>query len=356
MKEEAKPTILVVDDVPSNIDVLVAILRSDYKVKAATSGERALALARASPPDLILLDIMMPGMDGYEVCRRLKADPKTSAIPVIFVTALSEEANEEEGFAAGGVDYLTKPVSPAIVRARVRTHLALHAEQQELERQVQERTKEIADTQLEIIRRLSVAAEYKDEDTGLHIIRMGHFTRIIAQRLGLDPFSLEVLYHAVPMHDVGKIGIPDRILLKPGKFDPEEWEIMKQHTTIGASIIGDHSAALLHSAKAIALTHHEKWDGSGYPQGLTGEDIPLFGRIAAIADVFDALTSKRPYKKAWPIEDAAEEIKKQSGHHFDPEVAEAFFHCLPEIIEAKHDIEKRAQCLQAEGEFFGLDV
>ena len=266
-----KPTILIVDDVPGNIDVLAAVLRGEYKIKAATSGDKALALAHTFHPELMLLDVMMPGMDGYEVCRRLKSDPRPRDIPVIFVTALSDEGNEEEGFAAGGVDYLTKPINPAIVRARVKTHLALHLQQQQLEREVQARTKEIADTQLEIIRRLSIAAEYKDEETGLHIIRMSSFTRIMAKAMGLDDGYVEILYHAAPMHDVGKIGIPDRILLKPGKHDPQEWSIMKEHASIGARIIGEHASPLLQTAKEIALTHHEKWNGSGYPQGLKGD-------------------------------------------------------------------------------------
>ena len=338
-----KPTILIVDDVPGNIDVLAAVLRGEYKIKAATSGDKALALAHTFHPELMLLDVMMPGMDGYEVCRRLKSDPRPRDIPVIFVTALSDEGNEEEGFAAGGVDYLTKPINPAIVRARVKTHLALHLQQQQLEREVQARTKEIADTQLEIIRRLSIAAEYKDEETGLHIIRMSSFTRIMAKAMGLDDGYVEILYHAAPMHDVGKIGIPDRILLKPGKHDPQEWSIMKEHASIGARIIGEHASPLLQTAKEIALTHHEKWNGSGYPQGLKGEEIPICGRIVAIADVFDALTSERPYKKAWPVEEAIKEILGASGHHFDPEVVAQFHQSLPEILEVKHAIEAQAK-------------
>lgn len=338
-----KPTILIVDDVPGNIDVLAAVLRGEYKIKAATSGDKALALAHTFHPELMLLDVMMPGMDGYEVCRRLKSDPRPRDIPVIFVTALSDEGNEEEGFAAGGVDYLTKPINPAIVRARVKTHLALHLQQQQLEREVQARTKEIADTQLEIIRRLSIAAEYKDEETGLHIIRMSSFTRIMAKAMGLDDGYVEILYHAAPMHDVGKIGIPDRILLKPGKHDPQEWSIMKEHASIGARIIGEHASPLLQTAKEIALTHHEKWNGSGYPQGLKGEEIPICGRIVAIADVFDALTSERPYKKAWPVEEAVKEILGASGHHFDPEVVAQFHQSLPEILEVKHAIEAQAK-------------
>lgn len=334
----SKAVILVVDDTPSNIDILSAILRSEYTVKAATSGEKALALALGSPLDLILLDVMMPGMDGYEVCRRLKGDPRTSSIPVIFVTALSETTSEEEGFAAGGVDYITKPVKAPIVKARVRAHLALHAQQRELERQVRERTMEIAETRLEIIRRLSRAVGYKDDESGLHILRMSRYAYILAKRLGLEATWTETLLQASPMHDVGKIGVPDKILLKPGKLNPEEWEIMKRHTLFGAEIIGEHPSLLLRMARDIALTHHEKWDGSGYPLNLRGEATPLCGRISAIADVFDALTTKRPYKEAWPVEDAVKEILSGSGTQFDPELIARFKDSLPEILEARAEI------------------
>lgn len=334
----SKAVILVVDDTPSNIDILSIILRSEYTVKAATSGEKALALALGSPLDLILLDVMMPGMDGYEVCRRLKGDPRTSSIPVIFVTALSETTSEEEGFAAGGVDYITKPVKAPIVKARVRAHLALHAQQRELERQVRERTMEIEETRLEIIRRLSRAVGYKDDESGLHILRMSRYAYILAKRLGLEATWTETLLQASPMHDVGKIGVPDKILLKPAKLNPEEWEIMKRHTLFGAEIIGEHPSLLLRMARDIALTHHEKWDGSGYPLNLRGEATPLCGRITAIADVFDALTTKRPYKEAWPIENAVKEILSGSGTQFDPDLIARFKDSLPEILEARAEI------------------
>lgn len=331
-----KQTILVVDDLPENIEILDGVLRSQYKVKAALNGEKALKIAmQPDAPDLILLDIMMPDMDGYEVCQRLKAQSCTRNIPVIFVTALGEFENEAKGFEMGAVDYITKPISPAIVRARVRTHLALYDQNRELEQKVKERTRELHATRLEIIRRLGRAAEYKDNETGLHVIRMSHYSRLIAQAAGMNKEDVELLFNAAPMHDVGKIGIPDHILRKPGKLDPEEWEIMKQHVNIGARIIGRHSSELLETARIVALTHHEKWDGSGYPRNLSGERIPVTGRIVAIADVFDALTSLRPYKEAWPIEKALTYIKEERGKHFDPTLIDCFLNVFSEILKVK---------------------
>ncbi|MBO2558051.1 response regulator [Shewanella algae] len=330
-----KATVLVVDDTPENIDILVGILGDDYKLKVAIDGPRALALAQKSPPDLILLDVMMPGMNGYEVCKRLKQEPMTSHIPVIFVTALSEVADETQGFDLGAVDYITKPVSAPIVRARVRNHLALYDQKRLLEQQVRERTRELEQTRFEIIRRLGRAAEYKDNETGLHVIRMSHYARLLAQQAKLPDNFCELLYNAAPMHDIGKIGTPDAVLKKPGKLDAEEWRIMQQHAEIGAEIIGEHPDHLLQMSRRIALTHHEKWDGSGYPNGLKGNDIPIEGRIVAIADVFDALTSIRPYKKAWSIEDTMALLESESGKHFDPELVELFKQILPQVIEVR---------------------
>ena len=331
-----KQIILVVDDVPENIEILDGILRSQYTVKAALSGEKALKIAmQIDAPDLILLDIMMPDMDGYEVCKQLKAQICTRNIPVIFVTAMGEIENEARGFELGAVDYIIKPVSPAIVRARVRTHLALYDQNRVLEQKVKERTSELHATRLEIIRRLGRAAEYKDNETGLHVIRMSHYCRLIAQNSGMKEDDVELLFNAAPMHDVGKIGIPDHILRKPGKLDPEEWEIMKQHAEIGTRIIGQHSSELLETARILALTHHEKWNGTGYPRQLRGEQIPITGRIVAIADVFDALTSVRPYKAAWPVEKAVALIKNERGEHFDPNVVDCFLNVLSEILKIK---------------------
>lgn len=316
-------TILLVDDEAANLQVLKNILETEYRLLFARDGEKALALALAEQPDLILLDVMMPGISGHQTCARLKAQDKTAHIPVIFVTALAQEDDETKGFELGAVDYLTKPVRPAIVRARVKTHLSLV------------RADELKQTRLSIVQRLGRAAEYKDNETGRHVIRMSLFSLIIGRQLGLDEHHLDDLLNAASMHDIGKIGIPDAVLLKPGKLDPDEWEIMQRHAQIGAEIIGEDGSSLLKMARDIALCHHEKWDGSGYPQGLAGEAIPLEARIVAIADVFDALTSERPYKKAWTIDDACQLIREQSGKHFDPQLVEHFFNALPEILEAR---------------------
>lgn len=317
------PTLLIVDDEPANLQVLKNILADHYRLLFARDGQRALALADSERPDLILLDVMMPEMSGYDVCRQLKATRSTAHIPVIFVTALSQVADEAQGLEAGAVDYLTKPVSPAIVRARVRTHLSLV------------HTEELKQTRLSVVQRLGRAAEYKDNETGRHVIRMSLFSQIIGRRLGLGEQHLEDLLNAAPMHDIGKIGIPDAVLLKPGKLNEDEWKIMQSHAAIGAEIIGEDGSNLLRMARDIALCHHEKWDGSGYPQGLSGADIPLEARIVALADVFDALTSERPYKKAWPVEQATALIREQSGKHFDPQLVEVFFDSLPDILPAR---------------------
>jgi putative two-component system response regulator len=314
-----RPLILAVDDEASNLQLLRQILQDHYRLLFAKDGARALELARQENPDLVLLDVMMPGMSGYEVCASLKANPETAAIPVIFVTALTDTADELEGFEAGAVDYITKPVSPPIVRARVRTHLSLV------------RMEELRATRLEIVQRLGLAAEYKDNETGLHVIRMSHFSRILGIAAGLNEVEADDLLHAAPMHDVGKIGIPDRILQKPGPLDPDEWKVMQSHVTIGAEIIGEHESGMLALASQIALTHHEKYDGSGYPNGLRGEEIPLAGRIVAIADVFDALTSKRPYKKAWTEPEALDFLREQKGRHFDPALVDLFIEQMPAV-------------------------
>jgi putative two-component system response regulator len=313
------PLILAVDDEASNLQLLRQILQDHYRLRFAKDGPRALELVREECPDLILLDVMMPGMSGYEVCAALKADPRTASVPVLFVTALTDTDDELEGFEAGAVDYITKPVSPPIVRARVRTHLSLV------------RMEELRATRLEIVQRLGLAAEYKDNETGLHVIRMSHFSRILGLAAGMSENEADDLLHAAPMHDVGKIGIPDSILQKPGPLDPDEWKIMQSHATIGAEIIGEHPNGMLALARNIALTHHEKWDGSGYPKGLAGEAIPLEGRITAIADVFDALTSVRPYKKAWSEEEALAFLVEQKGRHFDPALVDLFIGQMPAI-------------------------
>ena len=335
-KTVVKPIILVVDDIPDNIHTLSGILNDDFKIKAATSGEKALKIASTSPkPHLILLDIMMPEMDGYEVCQRLKSNPVTADIPVIFVTAKTDIVDEQKGFALGAVDYITKPVSPPIVQARVATHISLYDQNLALSTKVKQRTEALELSRLEIIRKLGRAAEYKDNETGMHVVRMSYYSKILAQQLDVSDKWVELLFQAAPMHDIGKIGIPDNILGKPGKLDADEWAIMQTHVTIGGDIIGDNESELLQLAQEIALYHHEKWDGSGYPHKLSGTDIPLSARIVAIADVFDALTSERPYKTAWPLEKAIGLIQEEAGKHFDPTLVPIFIEKLDEMLSIK---------------------
>jgi putative two-component system response regulator len=319
----SKPTLLVVDDIPENIDVLVASLRDEYSIKVALNGTRALAIAQKSPkPDLILLDVIMPDMDGYEVCRRLKADPTTAKIPVIFVTAKHDIADEERGFNLGAADYIIKPISPPLVRARIRNQIALYDQNRQLAEKVRESTRELRESQLRIIHHLGRAVEYKDNETGAHVIRMSYISRLIAQECVDDPEWVDRLFHAAPMHDVGKIGISDAILLKPGQLNSDEWTEMKKHTLFGAEILDVEGDPLLEMARTVALTHHERWDGKGYPAGLKGEEIPLEGRIVALADVIDSLLSRRPYKEAWNTEQTFNYVRDQAGRHFDPKLTE----------------------------------
>lgn len=318
-----KERLLLVDDEPANLQVLRAVLQDQYRLSFARSGSEALQLAQRDMPDLILLDVMMPQLSGFDVCKALKASPVTAAIPVIFVTALRDEVDETTGFAIGAVDYITKPISPAIVRARVKTHLNL-VQADELRR-----------TRLQVIQRLGRAAEYKDNETGLHVIRMSHYAQVLALAAGKSDSWAEQLLLAAPMHDIGKIGIPDAVLQKPGKLTDEEMQIMRRHPLIGAEIIGESDSGLLQMAQQVALYHHEKWDGSGYPYGLAAEAIPLEGRIVALADVFDALTSVRPYKKAWSVEEAMAHIHAQSGLHFDPTLVQLFAAQLPQLLQIK---------------------
>ena len=320
---DQRPRLLLVDDEPTNLQVLRHILQADYRLLFATDGERALQVAREQRPDLVLLDIMMPNMDGYAVCCALKADAATASIPVIFITALNDSQDETAGFDVGAVDYITKPVSPPVVRARVRTHLSLV------------RMDELRETRLQIVQRLGRAAEYKDNETGLHVIRMSHFSQLLALAAGCSPAWAEDLLNAAPMHDVGKIGIPDAVLRKPGPLDADEWATMRRHPEIGAEIIGEHPSGVLQLAREIALAHHEKWDGSGYPRGLAGEAIPLSARIVAIADVFDALTTRRPYKEPWPVQEAMNHIAAQAGKHFDPALVALFAPLLPQLLEIR---------------------
>ncbi len=319
-----KPRILIVDDEPANLKVMREVLGNQYRMSFAKSGAAALALLEKEQPKLILLDIMMPDMNGFEVCEILKSTPALSHIPIIFVTALGDESDEFKGFELGAVDYITKPISPAIVRARVKTHLSLVQAEQ------------LKQAHVDLVHRLGRAAEYKDTDTGEHIARMSQYSKLLALEFGMGEQQAELLRQAAPMHDVGKIGIPDAILLKPGRLTPDEFDHMKQHAAIGAQILANSPSPLLQLAHKLAIEHHEKWDGSGYPNGLKGEQISVEGRIVAIADVFDALTSKRPYKEAWGVEEALEHMQAQAGKHFDPHLINVFVNKLDAIIAIKN--------------------
>ncbi|NMG28727.1 response regulator [Aromatoleum evansii] len=360
-----EPTILIVDDTPQNLTVLGELLQPLCRVRAANSGERALRVANTAPrPDLILLDVMMPGLDGYEVLGRLREDPATRDIPVIFVTAMDAAENEERGLKLGAVDYIVKPFSPAIVLARVATHLELKrardrlsAQNNWLEREISRRMAENLLIQDLGIRALACLAEARDNETGLHIIRTQSYVETLGRHLGNHPrfaealagTQLELIVKAAPLHDIGKVGIPDSILLKPGPLDAREWEIMKTHPLIGTAAISkameealadasddvaEHAPgafAFLKVANEIAGGHHEKWDGSGYPQALEGDAIPVSARLMALADVFDALISRRVYKPPMPLEQATDIILAGRGRHFDPDVVDAFLACRDEF-------------------------
>ena len=341
-----KPTILVIDDTPENLSLMQFLLRDLYLLKGANNGERGLEIAQADPaPDLILLDVMMPGMDGHEVCLRLKQNPKTADIPVIFLTARGELEDEEMGFALGAVDYITKPISPSICLARLRTHLALKStadflrdQNAFLENEVAKRTREVNAIQDVTILAMASLAETRDADTGNHIRRTQHYVRALAWKLSAHPRfrdylsldTISMLFKSAPLHDIGKVGIPDYILLKKERLTAEEFEVMKTHTTLGRDAIASAEAALgldvdfLTLAKQIAYSHQEKWDGSGYPEGLAGDAIPIPARLMAVADVYDALISRRVYKEDMPHAKAVEIIRKASGRHFDPDVVDAF--------------------------------
>lgn len=344
--EKPIATVLVVDDTPDNLSLMGGLLRDHYQVKVANQGEKALKIAQGEqPPDLILLDIMMPGMDGYEVCRRLKANLHTRDIPVIFLTARADMEDERQGLALGAVDYITKPISPPILLARVATHLALKAsadflrdKSAYLEREVALRTLEVQAIQDVTIMAMTSLAETRNNETGNHIRRTQLYVKALAEHLRDHPrFAhvltdrmVDLLYKSAPLHDIGKIGIPDAILLKPGKLTVQEFEIMKTHTTLGRNAIEEAErrlgmrVAFLSVSKEIAYSHQEKWDGSGYPEGLKGDAIPVSARLMAVADVYDALISKRVYKPAFPHEQACAAIVKGRGTHFDPDMVDAF--------------------------------
>lgn len=334
--------VLAVDDNPTNLRVIEAMLGQLPGVESIALEDPALALdwCEENRPDLILLDYMMPGIDGLEFMRRLK---NRGELPVIMITADTEKAVRYQALELGARDFLNKPLERAEFVARVRNQLALIDAQKKLSdraawlaEEVAKATAQIVARERETVLRLSRAAEYRDPETGAHLLRMANYTRLIAQRLGLPRAQVELLFEAAPMHDIGKVGIPDAILLKPGRLDEAEFENMKRHAEIGHRILADSTADLLQAAADVAWCHHEKWDGSGYPRGLAGEAIPIAGRIVAVADVFDALTSERPYKRAWPLERARQFLLDQRGRHFDPACVDAFLAVWDEALAIHH--------------------
>ncbi|MDF1875960.1 two-component system response regulator [Sulfurimonas sp. SAG-AH-194-I05] len=355
MKKKLK-TILVVDDTPANVDVLIEVLENDYDVIPTLSGEKALEIAFKLDIDLILLDIMMPEMDGYEVSEKLKSNLKTNDIPIIFITAMHDEENIVKAYDVGGVDYITKPFRVKEVISRVAMHLnladqkntlksmkeilevqniSLEMNMQEQFNTIQNLNTEIEETQREIIYLMSEVGEKRSQETGNHVKRVANYSKILATLCNMSPHDIDLLYTASPMHDIGKVGIPDGILNKPGKLTPQEFEVMKQHSAIGYSILEHSNRKILKSARIISYQHHEKWDGTGYPQGLKGKDIHIFGRITAIADVFDALGSDRVYKRAWELDKILELFKKEKAKHFDPELIDLFFQNLDKFLEIR---------------------
>jgi len=350
--------ILIVDDELINRKVLEGLLKSfGFVCVSADSGKAALELLDPTF-DIVLLDIMMPDMDGFAVAKTIRSIPIHADLPIVMVTALSAKEDRLRAVEAGANDFVSKPIDATELRVRMTSLLRMktyHDEvkgyQQHLEQMVAEKTRTLREAltdlekarqatvhaHIETIRILSAAAEYKDEDTASHIMRMSRYCALIAKTAGLDETQVELVLHSSPMHDIGKIGIPDAVLLKPGKLDADEWEIMKRHAHIGANILSGGSSKFLEVGAVIAMSHHEKWDGSGYPQGLSGEAIPLFGRICALADVFDALTTRRPYKDAYGNEKSLEIMQKGRGTHFDPALFDVFMECLPEIYRIQQE-------------------
>ncbi|MCA9521245.1 MAG: HD domain-containing protein [Myxococcales bacterium] len=341
--------LLIVDPSPAIVAQLSSAL-AEWTLIAAQSAEEALALLDADPlPDLILADVKLQGLSGFELCAHVKRFVRTKEIPVIFLTAVDDPASEAHGLWLGGVDYVKKPFTNAVVRARVATHLSLrHAEAQirdhatQLERTVTERTAELQRAVHDLHRaaddtvlRLSRAAEFRDDESGQHVLRMAQYCRAIALSAGLGEAHARLIEQAAPLHDIGKIGIPDRVLLKPGKLDAAEWALMREHPRIGGDILAGSFSEVLQLGETIARWHHERWDGDGYPDRLQGTAIPVEARIAAIADVFDALTSKRPYKEAFAVEEALSIMRDSRGGHFDPTLLDAFLACMGEILTIK---------------------
>lgn len=369
-----RPTVLVVDDTPDNLSLMSGLLKDKYRVKVANNGEKAIQIVMGdSPPDLILLDIMMPGLSGYDVCKVLKDDPKVRDIPIIFLTAMTATEDEKKGLEFGAADFITKPVNPPIVLARVATQLQAKAgadflkdQNHYLDMEVRKRTQELAAIQDVTILAMASLAETRDNDTGNHIRRTQYYVKLLAEALCdherfrrfLDAHTIDMLFKSAPLHDIGKVGIPDRILLKPGRFEPHEFEIMKTHCKLGRDAIQHAEEQLgmqvefLKYAKEIAYGHQEKWDGTGYPEGLAGDDIPISARLMAVADVYDALISRRVYKEGMPHTRAVEIIREGRGTHFDPDVTDAFLALADEFEkiarqfgDSDEDLHAKAQAL-----------
>jgi len=334
--------ILVVDDVALNLKLMEHLIGRlpDCTPVLFEQSEAALAWCNDHDPDLVIVDYMMPAPDGLEFASRFRTMPGKSDTPMLMVTANTELEIRYRALEAGINDFLTKPIDRTELLSRARNMLRLRQAQKALadraawlESEVRKATSEIASRELETIVRLARAAEFRDPETGAHIQRMAHCSRLIARRIGLPESEQDMLLLAAPLHDVGKLGTPDRILLKPGKLTPDEWEVMKQHAAIGYEILRESASPVIQAGATIAWSHHEKYDGSGYPRGLAGDDIPLYGRIVAIADVFDALTSTRPYKRPWSVDEALTFMREQSGRHFDPRLLEAFIAVLPQVVD-----------------------
>ena len=336
-----KARILIVEDQKVNILLLKQMLmRNRYKeIETVTDSRKAIETYLSFKPDILLLDLMMPHVDGFQIMEELGRIEKASYLPILVLTALTDQESRIRALQLGAKDFINKPFDQMEVLVRIQNmlevrmlHNTLRDQNKILESKISERTKDLQETQLEIVHRLGRAAEYRDNETGMHIIRMSLYAALLAQAVGLSEEESELLMHAAPMHDIGKIGVPDHILLKPGALSEEDWIMMKKHPEIGAELLGGSNSHLLQMAEKIALNHQEKWDGSGYPQGLKGEEIPIESRIITIVDVFDALTSERPYKGAWTSEDAMAEINRGSGSHFDPNLVEKFKSILPEVL------------------------
>lgn len=339
--EQQTANILIIDDEPANIKVLEKTLNREgfSNITSTTDPRDGVAFYQANPFDLVLLDLNMPHMNGFEVLDKIRELSADEYPPVLILTAQSDRDSRLRALDGGARDFITKPFDRVELLTRIRNmlevrllHKTIKNQNVILEQKVLERTKELHETRLEIVRRLGRAAEYRDNETGLHIIRMSKYSQLIGLKHGMNELEADNLLNASPMHDIGKLGIPDAVLLKPGKLNEGEWEIMKQHPTIGAEILSNHTSELMEIAQSIALNHHEKWDGTGYPRGLAGCEIPLSARIVAIADVFDALTSERPYKNAWPVEEATQYIMDNRGKHFDPELVDHFAVALSDIL------------------------